>query len=63
MELRLLHTFALAARLSTSNREVEKLIDAGAFPVVRLPGGQVRIDPADVQTWIQQAKQTRSVRA
>jgi len=55
---RLLHQYGLAARLSTTAAQVEALITSGQLPVVSLPNGESRIDPADVELWITRSKRT-----
>jgi hypothetical protein len=52
----LLHPAALAIRLSTNYRQATKLIESGELPVVTLPNGELRVDPADVRAWIQRSK-------
>lgn len=56
MNIRLYNIHGLALRLSTSAAEVQRLIDANAFPVVELPSGEMRIDPRDVEAWIEKSK-------
>jgi len=41
-----------------TRREILLLIKSGAFPVVRMPNGEARIDPTDVAAWIASKKKT-----
>lgn len=52
----LLHAGALAIRLATNYEQARELIESGQLPTIQLPNGQLRVDPRDVEEWIQQAK-------
>lgn len=56
MSIELHNPIRIATRLNLRLSQVERLIAQGAFPVVHMPDGRVRIDPADVAKWVERAK-------
>jgi excisionase family DNA binding protein len=47
----LLSVRAVASKLSVSEKTVRRLIESGQLPAVRV-GGQVRIDPAELEAFV-----------
>jgi excisionase family DNA binding protein len=49
---------SLAAKLAISERTVRDMLNRGEIPCYRI-GPQRRIDPIDVDTWLEQRKEQR----
>jgi excisionase family DNA binding protein len=47
----------VARLFGVTARRVQKLAKAGDLPSVHLPGGELRFDPDDLETWITAHKQ------
>jgi excisionase family DNA binding protein len=48
----------LAAKLAISERTVREMLNRGEIPCYRI-GPQRRIDPADVERWLEQRRERR----